>query len=246
MKRRLYLTSLFLISLTASRAQEIEISNIILKGEEVQVHYNLIDERIDRSYTISLYTSKDNFIQPMDMVSGDAGIDIPVGNNKVLVWNAAEELGKDFHGGISLELKGNYYVPFITIDGIQSGKEFKRGKPYDFIWSGGRGDNVLNFELYQGENLVKSFEERPNVGNTTLSIPTKVKPGKEYRFRISDTRNRDEVVFTNYFEVKRKYPLGAQIGAAFVVGVGVGYLIKALIPEKKYVIPEPPALPEKK
>lgn len=240
MKKKLLVGAIVISLSIPTLAQEIQITNVNLKGENVEVHYNLLDERIDRSYSINLYTSKDNFIQPMELVKGDAGIDIAVGNNKVLIWNAKEEFGEAFDGAVSLELKGNYYVPFIILDGLETGKEFKRGKANDFIWSGGRGDNILNFELYRGENLVKTFEERPNIGNTTLTIPTRVKPGDDYRYRISDTRNRDEVVFTNTFLVKRKYPLGLKTGAAFVLGIGVGILIKSLIPEKKHVIAEPP------
>ena len=234
---------MLLLLIPTSIAQEIKITNINLAGDNIEVQYNLHDERIDRTYIINLYTSKDNFIQPMDLVSGDVGIDIAVGEKKVIVWNAKEELGEEFEGAIAIELKGHYYVPFITLDGLEDGKIFKRGQPNDFVWAGGRGDNVLNFELYKGENLVKSFEERANIGNTTLTIPTKVKPGNDYRFRISDSNNRDEVVFSNSFTVKRKYPLGAQLGVALGVGFGLGFLVKTLIPEKPYVIPEP-SLPQ--
>jgi hypothetical protein len=212
-------------------AQEIQIMNVQMKGENIEVMYNLLDERIDRSYTVNLYTSKDNFIQPMEEVSGDVGVDIPVGNNKKLIWHAKKELGQDFEGDLALELKGNYYVPFITIDGITEGREFERGKEHDIIWSGGRGDNILNFELYRGDDLIVSFEERPNNGNTSIQIPVKVKPGEDYRFRISDKRNRDDVVYTDYFVIKRKVPLSLQLVGTAVVGVGAGILIQFLIPE---------------
>lgn len=221
-----------------SYAQEIQIMNVQMKGENIEVMYNLLDERIDRSYTVNLYISKDNFIQPMEQVSGDVGVDIPVGNNKKLIWHAKNELGADFEGDISLELKGNYYVPFITIDGITEGREFERGKEHDVIWSGGRGDNILNFELYRGEDLIVSFEERPNNGNTSIQIPVKVKPGDNYRFRISDKRNRDDVVYTDYFIIKRKIPLSLQLVSTAVIGVGAGFLIQFLIPEPP--ISDPP------
>lgn len=246
MRKRLGLFILYMGILATSHAQEIKINNVILSGGEVQLYYNLIDERIDRSYSVSLYSSKDNFIQPMEFVSGDVGIDIPVGENKVVVWDALSELGEDFDKGISLELKGNYYIPFITLDGLESGKIFKRGKANDLAWSGGRGDNILNFELYKGDNLVKSFEERPNNGNTSITFPIKVRPGKDYRFRISDSNNRDEVVFSEPFIIKRKIPLGAQLGISFALGVGIGYLIYALLPEEQTERPDIslPALPE--
>ena len=227
-----------IININFSFGQQIEIMNVQLKGQNIEVLYNLLDERIDRSYTVNLYTSKDNFIQPMEEVEGDVGVDIPVGNNKKLIWNAKKELGDDFEGNLSLEIKGNYYIPFITIDGITEGREFDRGKEHDIIWSGGRGDNILNFELYRGDDLIVSFEERPNNGNTSLQIPIKVKPGDNYRFRISDKRNRDDVVYTDYFTIKRKIPLSLQLVGMAVVGPGAGILIQFLIPEPP--ISDPP------
>lgn len=235
----------FLFPISYLFGQEIDITNVKLVGDAVEVHYNLVDERVDRSYSINLYTSSDNFIQPMTSVSGDVGIDIPVGENKVLIWDAKKDLGDSFNGSVALEVKGNYYVPFITIEGFQKGQEFKRTKHQEIVWSGGRGDNILNFELYRGENLVKTFEERPNNGNTKLTFPRGIKPGGDYRLKISDTKNRDEAVFTDTFVIKRKYPLGAQLGVVFILGAGVGYLIKSLVPKDEPDIVAPPPLPNR-
>ncbi|MEQ8532190.1 MAG: hypothetical protein RIB86_10075, partial [Imperialibacter sp.] len=66
--------------------------------------------------------------------------------------------------------------------------------------------------------------ERPNVGNTTIIIPNDVKPGR-YRFKISDSRNRDEVVYTMNFIVKRKVPLIAKAGLGLALLGGVGYIV---------------------
>ena len=229
MRRTLNVSVLFFLFVKSLTGQDLQITNVNLDGDFVEVHYNIFDERIDRSYSVYLYTSSDNFIQPMEMVDGDVGIDIKVGENKVIRWNAKEELGGFVDKAISLELKGNYYIPFITIEGIEKNKIFKRGKAHDFTWSGGRGDNVLNFELYRGENLAKSFEERPNVGNTSITFPSSVKPGDDYRFKISDANNRDEIVFSEPFTVKRKIPLGVKLGASFLIGAGVGYILTNVV-----------------
>ena len=223
-----------------AKAQEVKINKVVLNGDLVEIYYDLKDENPDHSYILSLYSSRDNYIQPLQAVDGDIGIDVKVGGNKHIIWKAKEELGESYNGAIALELKGSLYVPFIEMAGIQEGQTFKRGKPYDVVWTGGRGDNILNFELYQGESLVGTFEERPNTGNTIFEIPTKIKPGEDYRLRISDTRNRDEVVFTNSFSVKRKIPLGIKIGAAFAIGALTGYLINELKPTVEPEIPEPP------
>ena len=59
------------------------------------------------------------------------------------------------------------------------------------------------------------------MGHYKLTLPKDVKPGKDYRFRISDTKNKDEVVYTGTFIVKRKTPLIVKILPVVAVGVGV-------------------------
>jgi hypothetical protein len=214
-----------LFTVFTSHAQDVVITQMALQPDgNVVLKYNLNDDRLDRKYSLYLYASSDNYIQPLTKVSGDVGVDIAVGGNKTITWNAKEELGDTFAGDVSLELKGNIYVPFIALDNFDDYKVLKRGKPYDVTWTGGRGDNVLLFELYEEDNKIKVFEERPNVGSTTIIIPNDVKPGR-YRFKISDSRNRDEVVYTMNFLVKRKVPLIAKAGLGLVLLGGVGYMV---------------------
>ncbi|MEL6557575.1 MAG: hypothetical protein AAFQ94_05280 [Bacteroidota bacterium] len=240
MKNYLFICLLLFLILGKAHAQEIQITNIQQRGDKVSIQYNLLDERLDRSYSVRLYTSMDNFIRPVEKVAGDVGVDIPVGPNKTITWNAKEELGEFFNGGIKLELKGQVYVPFVELDGIQDNMTFKRGTPNDLVWFGGRGDNILSVELYQKDQLVRSFKELPNTGKASIMIPTNVKPGTNYRYRISDSRNRDEVVFSKSFSVRRKIPLGTKLTAGTIFGVGAYFLIQALIPEVEEDIAAPP------
>ena len=219
-------------------AQEVIISKIQLQERDVIIHYELRDPILERKYSLFLYTSNDNYILPLEKVSGDIGVDIAVGGNKKVVWHAGEEQGDSFKGDLAFELKGSVYVPFIFFDGFEDYEEFKRGKPYDLVWSGGRGDNILNFELYRGENKVHVFEERPNIGGTSLVIPTRIKAGKNYRLKISDKRNRDEVVYTSEFTIKRKVPLLLKVGTIFSVGVAAGILLR---PDELIPLPAVPS-----
>jgi hypothetical protein len=220
----LMLCALSMIANSQIHAQEVNIKQLEFNDDgDVVIHYDLQDEKIDRKFSLRLYASVDNYIQPLTNVSGDVGIDLAVGDNKKITWNVTEELGAEFKGKVALELKGSVYVPFVALDGFDDYKVLKRGKPFDVTWTGGRGDNILIFELYKGDNKVKVFEERPNVGNTSILIPTDVKPGK-YKFKISDSRNRDEVVFTSDFQLKRKVPLVMKLGLGLVVGAALGVL----------------------
>jgi hypothetical protein len=78
--------------------QDLIISSVATQGENVIIKYELMDDNIDHKYTLSLYASSDNYIQPLDLVSGDIGVDVAVGGSKKVIWNAKEELGADFKG----------------------------------------------------------------------------------------------------------------------------------------------------
>ncbi len=236
----LFATILLILAYTPASAQQVTIKQIELQANgDVIISYNLLDEQQDRKYSLYLYASTDNYIQPLEKVTGAIGVDLTVGEKKQIIWHAKEELGSDFKGGVALELKGSIYIPFIAMDGFDDYKVFKRGKAYDITWTGGRGDNILNFELYRGDEKVKVFEERPNVGNTTMVIPKDVKPGT-YRFKISDSRNRDEVVFTSDFIVKRKIPLVATIGVGVAVVAAVAILAPMVTNKEEDKMGDPP------
>ena len=232
------LTLLFLSS--SLSAQEINIKDLIVRDGQIIIKYNLSDSDLNRRYSLFLYTSLDNYIQPVEFVMGDIGVDIQVGGNKQINWNAREELGPDFKGKFSVELKGSIYIPFIELDGFEDYEVLKRGKPYNITWTGGRGDNVLTFELYNNDKKVHVFDKRPNTGKTFLSIPTNVKPGKGYRLKISDASNKDEVVYSVNFIIKRKIPLVLSAGAGGIAGGAAAYLLQGLGTESNNEIPLPP------
>src|SRR5258706_2972518 len=163
---------LFLISLTSFSlfGQEISIKNIELDCDHVFIYYSLIDSTLGRKYTVNLYSSKDNFASALQKVSSDIGIEIQPGNDKKINWNAKEEFGRDFEGKISFEIRSKVYVPFLALKEFNF-KKLRRGNAYEITWSGGRPQNILNFDLYQGEKRVASFSNIANIGHYTLVVP---------------------------------------------------------------------------
>jgi len=210
--------------------QEFHIQKIDLNGDKVFIYYNLIDTFPGHSYTMNLYYSKDNFISPLQKTRGDIGLEVKPGINKRIEWAAKDELGPDFSvGEIRLELKGRLYVPFVRLDGEYP--TFSRGKKYELTWTGGTQQNILNFDLYQGTTKITSFSNIANVWHYTMIIPTAVKPGQEYRFRISDTKNKDQVVFSKPFSIERRIPLLLKILPPVFIGIGTYFLIQASEPK---------------
>lgn len=207
---------------TDLKAQNLTIKSVALSGNDIIINYELNDDNLEHKYTLNLYSSQDNYVQPLKMVEGDVGIDQSVGGNRSIVWHVGEEFGADFKGDVALELKGKLYIPFVTLNNFEDINSMKRGRPYNVTWSAGRGSSVLTFDLFnKNDEIVHTFTNIANVGEYQLAIPKDVKPGKDYRFRISDQSNKEDVVVTPNFNVKRKVPFyvnAALIGLAGTSG----------------------------
>lgn len=210
--------------------QEFSIKRVELSNDQLLLHYDLIDTVRDHTYSVYVYSSKDNFLSPLEKISGDAGLEVRPGTNRKITWNAKEELGPTFNGDIELEIRGRVYIPFIRFEGFKDFDVRKRGVPFLVKWSGGSRQNILNFQLYQGDEKLKyTFPNAPNNSEHKLTIPTSIKPGKDYYFRISDTKNKDQIVETTKFQIKRKYPLALK-AIPILIAAGVIY----------YLLPNPP------
>lgn len=221
--KRLFIIFLFIGVLVASAsAQKFTIKRVEVAGDLVNLYYDLVDTIASRTYTISVFSSRDNYITPLTKVMGDQGLEIRPGGNKKITWNAKEELGPDFEGKVGLEVRGRLYIPFVRLDGLN--KTFKRTRPTEITWTGGTQQNILNFDLYKGDEKVTSFPNIANVGHYTLTFPMTVKPGNDYRFKITDSKNKDQIVYSHAFAVRRKIPLAFKVVPVVLIGVGIYFI----------------------
>jgi hypothetical protein len=216
----------FYVFVLSSWAQDISIKRVELESEKVLIYYQLSDTTRGRRYSVNLYSSRDNYISPLQKLKGDAGIEIQPGSDRKIEINVKEEFGATFEGKVAFELRAKIYIPFIRLDGFNDYKKFKRGKPYEIEWSGGRPQNILNFELYKGDNKITTFGNIPNAGKYNLLFAKDIKPGKDYKFRISDSKNKDEIVNTGTFTITRKVPLYLYAIPAAGVGGALYFILK--------------------
>ena len=225
MKRLLLV--LFLIGrfATSLLAQEFTIKSLETTSENLILYYDLIDTVKSRTYTVSVFSSKDNFLNPIQKVKGDVGLEVKPGGNRKIVWSSKEELGPAFRGELELEVRGRVYVPFVKFNDFQKGMVFKRGKATTLTWAGGNRQNILNFKLYQGDDLITVIPNVANSGSFDMVIPGSVKPRDSYYFIIADSKNKDQMMITPEFEVKRKVPLLVKIIPMAIVAGAVVYFL---------------------
>lgn len=216
-------------------SQKLEIAKTEISDDKIIIYYNIEDTLQNRFYTVRLYSSLDDFMHPLEQISGDAGVSLRPGQKKI-VWDP-KELGESFNGKVALEIKARTYVPFVHFEGFESFKNIKRLKPYTLTWSGGTPQNILNFDLIHDDKKITTFPNIANVGHHTMLLPRTIRPGI-YKLRISDSKNRDDVVFTDEFRVKRKIPLALKMLPALAFS-GIVYLMLSKETPQPFSIPDP-------
>jgi hypothetical protein len=217
---------IYLIQFTSSSlAQSLELKALELKEGKMELHYDLLDSLEDRFYSIRLYSSADEYLNPLTKITGDVGLEVKPGKDKVVTWALRDELSPEFNGKVAVELRAKIFVPFINTESINQYRVYKRKRKYNLTWKGGTPQNILNFDLYHNEQKITSFPNLANVGHHELELPAHVKPGKNYRFRISDAKNKDEVVYTNTFKIKRKVPLAMKLIPGLMGGSAIYLLL---------------------
>lgn len=213
--RVLLLVAAVLLS-SVALAQTVTIKKIELAGENVVVHYELEDSNPNNEYLINLYSSKDNYFAALSKVTGDVGMDIKPGANKKIVWRIRDEYG-GYKGKIALEIRGKVYVPFVRLQGFDANKKYKKGSTINLSWKPG-ASNPINIELYKGGQRIQGDMNLPNNGSHAFFIQKQVGAGSDYRIKITDSRNTDEVVYTNYFKVGSKIKVWMIAAPIAVIG----------------------------
>jgi len=228
-----------------AEAQTVSITKIELAGEKVIVHYNLADNNPNNEYQISLYASKDKYSAPLTKVKGDVGPEVKPGADRKIEWNLMQEY-ENYKGKLALEIRGKVFVPFVKLREFDTEKTYKRGKNYDIAWRPGN-TNPIHIELLKGSQKVSGELNHPNNGKSTLSIGSKVKPGKDYRLKITDSKKPDEIIYSEYFKVAPNVPFIAKLIPALAVAGGLVFLAGSSNSGGEAVVNDPisdPPLPE--
>jgi hypothetical protein len=225
-------------------AQTVDIDWIELTGDKVVLHYNLDDTNVHRQYMVNLFTSKDNFTSPLTRVTGDVGTEVKPGADRKIMWDITKEFGA-FKGNLSFEVRGRIFVPFVKLANFDEGKVFKRGKGYPITWTSGNLGSQVNIELFNNkQERVMGENNLPNSGKYEFYIPASTKSGTNYRLKFTNTKDRNDIQYSNPFIIKPKLPALikaagiAAIGAAVytIANLGKGSVSSSTPPENPLVV----------
>lgn len=239
-KRTFFVMSLFYFFSLSIQAQNIEITKMEIKSKKIHISYNIDDDNPNNEYLVTVFSSTDNFAGPLTKVSGDVGQEVKPGLNTA-IWDILEEIGQN-PGSLSIEIRASVFVPFARLRNFTSGSSYKRGKSYDLEWRPGN-TNPVHIELYREGTRLQGELNHPNNGQYTIAFNSDLKPGKNYRLKLTDSRHAEDFIFTPDFKVKRKFPVFLVVTP---IVAGAAYLTYSLISggsENQNNLPGFPAVP---
>jgi len=213
MKQLLLICGVCLLSLSAF-TQTIQNLNATFSDGKVIVVYDLLGSKPGETYSLGLYCSHNNFSAPVKNVIGDVGNNISTGFGKKIIWDAAIELGT-FSGQVSFKVMGEMNHLPITFIAPQSGRSASRGKSMNILWEGGRPDQNVTLEVFNGNEQVSEIGQTKNSGRYAWSIPKDFDKGT-YSIKLTSGQ---EVIQSESFAIKSKVPMLVKIIPIVVVGV---------------------------
>jgi hypothetical protein len=220
---RRYFTLITIVFSFGVSAQTITIKKVELQGEKVIIYFDIDDSNSSHEFFLNVFASRDNFTAPLAKVKGDVGQEVKPGPNKKIEWNLMSEYGA-YKGSLALEIRGKVYVPFVKLQNFGDKQSFKRGRTYDLALKAGN-TNPIHVELYKGSQRISGEMNHPNNGAYALSIPSSAKPGSDYKLKITDSKNNEDILYSPAFKVTPKVPLLLKVlpvaaigGAVFALG----------------------------
>lgn len=222
---------------TASYVQAQNIQNLAFKieGAEIRATYDLIGEVSER-YTITLFSSANDFTTPLKYVIGDVGEDVIPGTNKTILWDARREFA-EYKGSINLKIK--YKIqPNQKFAEIEANSKFKKGKTVTIKWYEGPKSLTTTLDLYRNNELIQEVTLDKSGIIWTWDVPKEIKPGKGYKFK---TMINGKPAYSAEFKISRKIPIPLIITVAAAGGVVVVAIISMTTKDDEIIAlpPEP-------
>lgn len=207
-----------------SEAQSIENIVATFDNDSLIITYDLNSSSPSQLFNITLFSSHNNYQNPITMVSGDVGNSINPGKQKTVNWNVTKELPPEFNDEISIKIKAAIAITAkYKLNPLQN-TSFKRGKQLNISWEGGNLSEQVNIDLLKNNIVQQSITQTENTHGYQWQIPKKQKSGNTYAIRISGSTNSSQNSTTDFFKIKPKIPLAFKIGVPILVGVLVGVL----------------------
>lgn len=209
-------------------AQRVAAVNASISGEQVIINYDLLEPTDGYVFNVQLYSSIDNFRDPLQNVTGDVGKEIKAGLRKQVTWQAKKALGY-VDDVVTFEVKATIvYEPLRYVGPSPLVGKIKGKERLNIVWAAGDPDERITLKLLRNGSVVSNLYEGPNRGEFVWRVPKKIQESNQYAFRISGNSQYSNTVTGPQLQIKPRSGVGGWLigGLVFTAGaiVGADYL----------------------
>lgn len=247
----LILLGILIFSNHSVHSQRIEVVRANVNGDIVNITYDLISLNQNHLFEIRVYGSHNNYTFPLSLVSGEVGQDIKPGQNKSIVWRAADELDT-FQGDITFQIRGSVTgevvvepppqveqtpvetpvetepveesVPDLIVNSPRAGSSFKIGKSMPLQWHGGKLNEDIKIELFKSNMMLRNVGTSPNNGSFIWTVPRDIK-GSDFKIKLFNINTPESAVFSGNFKIKGKTALIIKLLPLFAAGGAAAFFL---------------------
>ncbi|MBS1541928.1 MAG: hypothetical protein JSS73_14850 [Bacteroidetes bacterium] len=212
-------------------------------GKKVTLTYDLLHSDTSKRFYVQVFSSTDDFTQPLDHVTGAVGANIKPGLSRQIFWDVLKSLPPDFDKDIVYRIKislnplpikkveppaGQKEIAIPAATQLGTKKTFmlispafcRRGKKYNIQWQGAAPTDQLVFELTDALHTQKIIGQSTGKENWwTWLVPADIKTGN-YTLRATANGKSAEAV-TLPLHIRRKTPLIVKALPVLAAGVVV-------------------------
>lgn len=212
--------TILLIPFLSYCASAQNLSNVTasLQGTKIIINYDLEAPVASFLYQVEVYSSLDQYKEPLKGVSGDVGNKVASGKGKKVEWQADKDISA-YDGEVDFKLKTQLtFAPWLILN--PSGeKSFKRGKASEILWTGyANGAKKVNVELQRNGQAISSTDAINNSGKMEFNFPKNLKTGDGYQIKIVNNVNANDQAISKEFKIKRKLPLVVKFLPIVILG----------------------------
>ena len=189
---------------------------------KVTVTYGISGGNEKQTYNVALYSSYDNFAQPLVSVTGDVGNNKTGGPAKSIVWDATTDLG-EYKGPLTFRVVAvPLAMPYSFIQPAMA-SSYRRGKQAEIRWEGGLASDDITIELLKEGTVLRQLSGTKNSGAQNWAVPKDMQKGPGYSLRLKSSTGQS--ITSNVFSIKSKVPLALKVAPLLVVGGLVAVLV---------------------
>ena len=211
----------FVFSFFVANAQKVSNVKATENSGKITINYDLQGLIEGEKYKVEIYSSADNYAEPLKYVSGDVGGNVVSGVNKKVLWDASIAL-QTFKGEIVFEIKAVQASPIEFTNRFS--ESYKVKKSINVKYTGFIANEQSYFLLYNSKDSLK-LSPAPSAKNESILVLPKTTKKGTYQLKLVNPVDKQVAISPEIRIKKGKLAVKIIVPLVILGGAGAYFLL---------------------